>query len=593
MSTSRVLQLRAFRTRLERLVERATVLYGADEDRASLVPHLYAAITAAAGDRGGLIWVDEYGPGLAHTHLVLDLTSELPRRTFPIEPLRLAWAAGVPGLYDLPGSEASKSRATGGRRSLCAVSLGSDGIRAWFLVVDGQNPRGPLGEDASGRVMFSAGECSSVVMHRDLQRSTRTLLTPEGGSDRFTGWPILKDLDGCDPDDALSRRISSRFLVARVVRTVVDQDLTTDPETLAQQVSGVRRELDGSAARDREFALWCDVLDAVSADDWAALLGTLLALAGHVEDQGHFSGARELYRSAYEIAMATGDDQMAMEGARLSGRACRRQAEWDRALDWYAVARGLAVAMDERGREALILDGVASIHRERGSLPRAREVLQEALQAALASGDREAETNVYQDLMAVSGLVGDHDSAIRFGWNAVQAPREEEDRLKALAGLAWAFVLAGDFQAAEDAYVIVAKGVRRLEHRLYALSGYTQVAGLRGHGTEFRARLGRLEAEGFERGSVKFRAEAHLELGQVFLALDDCEEAERRFRLALTLSQEHKLNQLMFKAEEALDALDVGRETNEDEPRAVPASSEEVDEIRGELAAMREAVGTL
>jgi hypothetical protein len=118
---------------------------------------------AADGDRAAVVWVDEYGPGLVHTHVVLDLVVDRPRRSFPVEPLRLSWSQGVPGIYDLAERDAvSGTLEQGGYRHVCAVALGSDGLRAWFVVVDGQNYRPSLNAEALGRILFLAGECSAV-----------------------------------------------------------------------------------------------------------------------------------------------------------------------------------------------------------------------------------------------------------------------------------------------------------------------------------------------------------------------------------------------------------------------------------------------
>jgi hypothetical protein len=105
--------------------------------------------------------------------------------------------------------------------------------------------------------------------------------------------------------------------------------------------------------------------------------------------------------------------------------------------------------------------------------------------------------------------------------------------------------------------------------------------------------LGRLETEGFDHGSPKFRAEAHLELGQVFLALGDEVEAERRYRLALRLAEEHCLSQFLFRSERALEMLGSKPVSSDDAPPGSQPCSAEVVEIRGELAVMREAVGAL
>jgi hypothetical protein len=294
-----VLRLQDYRSRRERRFDQALALYSADRERALLLRYLWSAVSVVSGDRAAIVWVDEYGPGLVHGHVILDLIADQPRRAFAAEPLRLAWSEGVPGLYDASDRESPHGVfEQGSYRSICAVALGSDGLRAWFVVVDGQAPRPRLTRDASAELMFLAGECSAVLMHRDMKRHSDGVLVPEGGLERFAAWPILKDIEGHEKDEEVNRRISCRFLVARVVRAILDDDLSTDREALDHQIDCVRREIGKQFAADAERPLWDDVLSAAQRDDRHAFARSVLELGAHVEELGQLSGAREFYRRA-------------------------------------------------------------------------------------------------------------------------------------------------------------------------------------------------------------------------------------------------------------------------------------------------------
>jgi tetratricopeptide (TPR) repeat protein len=565
-------------------------LYSADRERALLLRHLWSAISVANGDRGAVVWVDEYGPGLVHGHVILDLISDNPRRAFPSEPLRLAWSEGVPGLYDTcsrEGSQGGFEPATS-YRSVCAVALGSDGLRAWFVIVDGQTPRPRLGADAAGDMMFLAGECSAILMHRDMKHSDGTVLLPEGGVERFAAWPILKDIEGHEKDEEVNRRISCRFLVARVVRAILDDDLATDREALDHQIECVRRELGKQFLSDPERTLWDAVLDAVEAEDRRAFARAVLALGVHVEDLGHLAGAREFYRSAYEASMAVAADHEALEAARFAGRAWRRSSEWDRALGWYGVARSLAAAAGDLAREAMVLDGAAKVHKERGNLPRARQLLDEALNLALQSGDSQAIGTTYHDMGAVDAMASRLEDAIRLTWLAVRHYDSDQDRLSALALLGSILTEAGELRAAESAYAIVARRVRSIVYRLYALSGYAKVAGLRSDRAEFERRVSVLEAAGFEEGPAAFKAGSWMDRGEVYSRLRDPAEARRCYERAIELAEAHKLGQFLIQAEEALRGIDGLEAIDASQDELLVTSSIEIEEIREELDRMRD-----
>jgi len=584
MTSCGVLHLQDYRSRRERRFGQAMALYSADRERALLLRHLWSGAAACGADRAAVLWVDEYGPGLVHVHVILDLASDRPRRAFSLDPLRLAWSEGVPGLYDSAGSAIRASdRPTD--RHLCAIALGSDGLRAWFLVFDGQTPRPRLTPDASATIMFAAGECSAVLMHRDMKQATDTVLIPEGGADRFAAWPVLKDIEGQDADEPLNRRISLRFLVTRVIRAIIDDDLATDQEALEHQVGCVRKEIGKQFMDDPERHCWDGVLDAVDSGEHSALAGAVLGLGVQIEELGHLSGARELYRSAYELAMAMGGGVEAMDAARFAGRTCRRSSQWEKALAWYGVAHGLAFAAGARGKEAVVLAGIANVHKERGNLPKARQVLDEAMEAAVASGDRFALGTAYHDSMAVAGLSGLTDEAIRFGWKAVQYYDREQDRLNALTSLAATFMAAGELDAAESAYAVVARRVESFVYRLYALAGFADVAARRSDREEYERRLAILQQAGFSQGPAAFRAGAWIDRGEAYQAFADVEQARECFQEAVAIAEASQVGQFLIRAEAALRSLDesITRAGSELSPGS---SVEEMEEIREELGRM-------
>jgi hypothetical protein len=78
-------------------------------------------------------------------------------------------------------------------------------MRAWFLVAESGAGRPLLESMARDRLMFLAGECAAVLLHRDLDAMVSGGDGAEGG---FPGWPILKDLEGRESDEAEGRRIA-------------------------------------------------------------------------------------------------------------------------------------------------------------------------------------------------------------------------------------------------------------------------------------------------------------------------------------------------------------------------------------------------
>ena len=592
MPTSNVHRLDEQRVRRAQRLRRALAVDRTDPERLQVVEHLSAVTSLLGCDRAAIVWLDEYGPALVHVHAVLDLVSDAPRRGFSVESLQLAWNDGVPGkldLFDLGQAPAIPLHDAAG--SLCAVALGSDGARAWFLVTDGLRARLPLDGQTSGHLMFLAGECAGVLLHRDLRSHGR-----EG--DRFAGWPILRDIEGRENDEVASCRIGGRFLVARAVRSAVDDDLAMDPATLSQQLEGVGRELANLAQHDEERPLWDEVLRSLEQGEWRALASATLALGKSAEAQRHRHGARELYALSHAVAVAVVATGEAVESARLLGRLHRSQGEWDEAIRWYEGARTAAQGEGDHATEAIVIDGLAHALRDKGNLPAARELLHEGLQVAEESGDDYSVASIYHALMSTEQRAGRLPQAVAHGWRALNLHRQEETRYYVLGTLAGCLVKMGELDAAEDSFAVVAERVERPDWRYAALEMLAHISSLRGHRDVFDERVASADGADWKSGaSVPVHAEILQFRGMSWKALGNPVQARAWLESARDYAQEHAVNQVHFESEallsdlgndETASAADVtAAEAASTEP-GIPAA--EMEEIRGGVGAMRRAL---
>src|SRR5690606_4952440 len=100
VARQQVVGLSEHRDRRHQRFRLAQALRSGDPIRSALVGHLRELIDLTAADRAAAVWIDEYGAPLVHPHLTLDLLCDVPRRSFPVEPLERAWEIGLPGAYD-------------------------------------------------------------------------------------------------------------------------------------------------------------------------------------------------------------------------------------------------------------------------------------------------------------------------------------------------------------------------------------------------------------------------------------------------------------------------------------------------------------
>lgn len=559
MQPSKIVHLDVYREKRDARLRRTLALQGIEPEGRELLLILSRAVSLTGGDRGAVVWQDSFDSSLVHPEAVLDLASDRPRRSFPFAPLAAAWDSGVPGLVDLTGLEGRVGRDGDGVKSLCAVAIGSDGPRFWYLFVDSLTPRAPLSRDVAGDLMFLAGEAASVVLHRDLEWvDSDDGPAPAGMGDAeeqvtaFAGWTVLRDIETRKDDETASHAISGRFLVARLVLGLLEDGFVVAPESLEHQVTGIRSHLESVEIPGPEWGCWERVLTAVESDDRTALMDALLEWGRVVEAQGHFHGAGEIFRVAFELGVADLVVEGAIEAARYQGLIARKNAAWGRATHWYEVARGMAEGAGCVSSLARVLDGLGNTFRDRGNLPRAREVLQQAMTLGLRHDDRYAVAIARHDLMTVEKLAGRLEEAIVHGWEAVRAYESTEGSLRALFDLAGVLRESGELVAARDAYTVVERQVEGFEYRILALDALAFIAALLGDEKEHRQLQARMDASGWQEVPHVYRAQVLYFRGLSARALGREEEARGWLEKALACAEEHGLNKLLFDVEEAL-----------------------------------------
>jgi tetratricopeptide (TPR) repeat protein len=577
MSFAKVLRLEDYRGKRAHRLRLADGLYSADPRRLAIFRHLGEVAALCDADRAATVWVDEYGPGSVHPHVVLDQTSDRPRRFFSVEPLRRAWELGVPGAIDALADPASSIPTT------FAISLGSDGMRAWFLVAESTAGRPLLDAATRDRLMFLAGECAAVLLHRDMDALLPAEDRPSEAG--FAGWPILKDLEGRESDETEGRRIAQRFVVGRVVRMLADDDFVILPERMTEQVRRARTELpEEGQSMDAEAALWHRTLDRLDERDLEGLARELVDLGQTVERQEHGHGALELYDCAYHTAVAVCDAGAAAEAAWYSGRVLRRRAARVEATERYQAALRIAEAAGLADTSVNVLVGLALLKQDLGNLPAARATLDEALTVAESAVRRDTLAVVHHSYMGLEQLAGNVCQGLEHGWVAVATYEDAERRIQCMASLGGLLIDHGDRDAAEDAWTVVAHTSSDRFYLIYAHDALAHLSALRGDAIGFEEHAARCDELDWENASRSVKAEILYYRGLSYRSLGRLDEAEAWLGRALTFAEEHGFNHLLFRAEEALASSSSDRSDASGE-LAIPTTP---DTVRNGLRTMRE-----
>jgi hypothetical protein len=158
---SDIIDLGAYRRRRPEARRSAFAVWGGEGERSRFALPVWRAVYLVGGERGGLVWVEDDDTGKTlNPFFVLDLASETPRTTFATELLG-----------DLRGSEVAGPILSESFPGGAAVFLGVGENRRWFLVVhDGGLPRQPMDASSRNDLLFLAGECAGLLLHRRLDQ---------------------------------------------------------------------------------------------------------------------------------------------------------------------------------------------------------------------------------------------------------------------------------------------------------------------------------------------------------------------------------------------------------------------------------------
>ena len=317
--------------------------------------------------------------------------------------------------------------------------------------------------------------------------------------------------------------------------------------------------------------------------------GHLLAYAKRLQFDAGWRLAGDVYRTFVESRPPHDVSADAMEAAFQCGYCLRMAGDIDEAARAYDLGEAIAVAArDSYGMlRARVCQAKLSAHR--GNLPRAEAELDAVIAAAEAAGCGRALSLALTDRMAIAGRRGQYEAAATFGYRALRCCEDELERDRILSDLATALGDAGHRQAARDAHLVLSVTARDQSVAWLSMLNLMELAV--GDGSEVEFERHRRALAGVALPAVQ-RAHFHLIVGDGQARFGRRAAAAAAYRSAIALSEECGANDLLLRAEAALEAVERRRAahgaTADATADAGPVTIEEVVRAMHEL---RETVG--
>jgi tetratricopeptide (TPR) repeat protein len=148
---------------------------------------------------------------------------------------------------------------------------------------------------------------------------------------------------------------------------------------------------------------------------------------------------------------------------------------------------------------------------------------------------------------------GEYSRAIRFAYDALPKLSGQSARDRVLADIAASFLDLGVVSAARDAFLVLAATAQEQYVRWTATLNLLELSVL--ETSEPRFESYRRELAGVQL-PANLEVGFHLQSGKGYMAFGRWDRAQRSLNCAVELAAKHRLNQLLFSAEESLRQLE-------------------------------------
>jgi hypothetical protein len=222
----------------------------------------------------------------------------------------------------------------------------------------------------------------------------------------------------------------------------------------------------------------------------------------------------------------------------------------------------------------------------RGNLPRAEEILDDTITRANSEALSDVAGLALHERSTVAYERREYPRAIRFAYDALSKLTGQSARDRVLADIAASFLELGVISAARDAFLVLAATAQEQYVRWSATLNLLDVSTV--EGSEPRFETYRRELAGVQL-PADLQVHYHMHVGNGYAAFGRMDRARAAFTAAAELAAAHRLNQLLFSAEDSLRRLEAGeRLLNE---RAAAAEYESVADVADAIHEMRALAG--
>jgi tetratricopeptide (TPR) repeat protein len=313
----------------------------------------------------------------------------------------------------------------------------------------------------------------------------------------------------------------------------------------------------------------------------------LLAYARALQFDGRWELAADVHRTIIAHAHPVEEADLVISASMQLGACLRPLAAWDEAATAYARAACVAAMSGDIVNVLRARISEANLSIDRGNLPHAQALLEETIRESSANRLTEVKSLAMHARAEVAIKRGDFEVAIAMAYEALEGLTAPVARDRVLADIAVAFYELGMRSSARDAYLILAATAQEQYSRWVAVINLMECAAAEGREPMFEQYRRELADSSLP---VTLACQYHYFVGQGFSLFGRTAQAKTALERAIELAEQHHINEVLFKAEQSLEALrDGGVVIIANAPEFSPTP--EVERVAHAVREMRELAG--
>lgn len=378
-----------------------------------------------------------------------------------------------------------------------------------------------------------------------------------------------------------------------VTLRLFDAWLVEGPSVVAADAWGlraVREAIDVIDAGSSSKAILASIVDAMESAGMVRVplvAPRLLAYARALQFDGRWDLAADVHRTIIAHAHPVEEADLVIAANMQLGSCLRPLMQLDEASMAYTRAGCVAAMTGDIVNVLRARIFEANIANDRGNLPLAQTLLEETIRESAANCLPEVRALALHARADVALRRGEFELAIGMAYEALDGLTAPSARDRVLADIAVAFYELGMRAAARDAYLILAATAQEQYSRWVAVINLMECAAADGREPMFEQYRRELCDASLP---IALACQYHFYVGQGYSLFGRNVQAKASLERAIEIAEQHHINEILFRAEQSLEALrDGGVVIIASAPEFSPTP--EVERVAEAVREMRELAG--